>query len=124
MTRRRTTVTVDGRSFILSRAADLEVFEQEVTDALRAGGGFVGVPLGGDRVIRVLVTTAIPILIESVTIVDDVVDESTKALTAYTFDEFDLGSAPSEPHWSEKNYARPSSLDDARAAAARRSIRR
>ena len=64
VTTRRTSLSIDGRRFLLALAFDTEVLERELVEAVRARGGMVRFLVAGDREVCVLVSPGVAVILE------------------------------------------------------------
>jgi hypothetical protein len=62
---RRTTLSIDGRSYELAPSTDLGGLKAAIEHAVNVGGKFVDVTALGDTEISVLATPGVPILMTS-----------------------------------------------------------
>lgn len=68
---RRTTLTVDGHSYLLAQGTQLGDLKTAVEDAVRTGGRFVDITMVGNVAVSVLVSPGVPIVLTSREVVDD-----------------------------------------------------
>ncbi|MFU8947466.1 hypothetical protein ACLRGF_12130 [Mycetocola zhadangensis] len=68
---RRTTLTVDGHSYLLAQGTQLGDLKTTVEDAVRTGGRFVDITVVGKVAVSVLVSPGVPIVLTSRDVADD-----------------------------------------------------
>ncbi|AZZ49659.1 hypothetical protein C5C31_07230 [Rathayibacter rathayi] len=63
-TLRRTTLSIDGRRFLLSISLDTEELEKRLVDAVRNRGDMVSFTVAGEREVCVLVSPGVAVILE------------------------------------------------------------
>ena len=58
------TLTVGDRLFRLRTPCDVTELTTRLTEAVRAGGGMVGVPVAGETAVAVLISPGVPVVLE------------------------------------------------------------
>ncbi|KQQ03678.1 MULTISPECIES: hypothetical protein [unclassified Rathayibacter] len=61
---KRTTLSIDGRRFLLPIEADTETLEKRLVEAVRAHGDMVNFMVAGDREVCVLVSPGVAVILE------------------------------------------------------------
>ena len=59
-----TTLAIGDRRFRLPQDVHVSSLEEELLDAMRAGGGVVAIPIAGLLPVRAIVTPGLPVLFE------------------------------------------------------------
>ncbi|GGE99330.1 hypothetical protein [Mycetocola zhadangensis] len=60
-----TTLAIGDRRFRLAQNVDVSRLEDQLLDAMRAGGGVVPIPAAGLSSVRAIVTPGLPVLVET-----------------------------------------------------------
>lgn len=60
-------VRIGGKQFVLDATQDVAVLKQQMTDAVRGGGGFVSLASAGNGTVDVLITSELTVWFEDVT---------------------------------------------------------
>ncbi|MCJ1683912.1 MULTISPECIES: hypothetical protein [unclassified Rathayibacter] len=63
-TTRRTSLSIDGRRFLLALSFDTEELEKKLVEAVRERGGMVSFTVAGDREVCVLVSPGVAVILE------------------------------------------------------------
>jgi hypothetical protein len=63
-TMRRTTLSIDGRRFLLAVSLDTEELEKKLVEAVRNRGDMVSFTIAGDREVCVLVSPGVAVILE------------------------------------------------------------
>ncbi|QHC65775.1 hypothetical protein Q0F99_12160 [Rathayibacter oskolensis] len=76
---KRTTISIDGRRFLLPIDFDTEVLEKQLVEAVRAHGDLVTFPVAGDHEICVLVSPGVAVILEheEIPVEDPEVEDAT-----------------------------------------------
>lgn len=64
VTMRRTTLSIDGRRFLLAMSFDTEALEKRLVEAVRNRGDMVEFVVAGDREVCVLVSPGVAVILE------------------------------------------------------------
>jgi hypothetical protein len=63
-TTRRTSLSIDGRRFLLALSFDTEELEKKLVEAVRERGGMVSFTVAGDREVCVLISPGVAVILE------------------------------------------------------------